>query len=608
MDSITEYLIKSGIALTVFYFFYWMLMRRSTYFVLNRLTLVAALIGSLILPLIRINLTPEVVTNIPVMRIDLTNVVQVISKPEPFWGIREIVLLIYFFGVFITLSRLIYQSVYIHVLANMSNTIIKGNLTIVLVEKEIAPFAYFSKIFIPASKQDESSFESILAHEKSHLRQYHFVDLFLIEIITIVQWFNPIVWLYERTVKEVHEYLADEEVLKQGASKGNYQALLVNQALGGPVFTISHQFNQSLVKKRIIMMTKMKTPRMAKIKALLFVPLTAGLLMAFSNPGPLVRPVIEKVEAFTQQITDAKLLPENGIVQNTLNAENGSITIKGKVLDESTLQPVKRVCIIVKGTTTGTISDPNGNFKIKAEASPSVLVFSHIGYTSVVKEFTENSNIDIHMSKTTAVLNEIVLTYPGEKPNMEIKPDPYVIIDGVPSDRIALNSLDPNNIESVSVLKDENATSVYGEKGKNGVILVITKKENADAGNKDKKQDISEEKATGKKESNHKQIFTMVEQMPSFPGGENELNRFMSNNLRVPDDVIKSGLQGTVYATFIVKEDGSIADAKIISGIGKSCDEEVLRVINLMPKWIPGKQNGEGIPVQFNLPVKYLKQ
>ena len=274
----------------------------------------------------------------------------------------------------------------------MSRTITKGKHTIVLVEKEITPFAYFSKIFIPASKMEETSFESILAHEKSHLSQYHFVDLFLIEIVTIVQWFNPIVWLYERSLKEVHEYMADDEVLKQGVSKGNYQALLVNQALGGPVFTISHQFNQSLILKRIVMMTKMKSPQLAKIKVLLFIPLTAVLLMAFSNPEPIVNPVVEKVESLTQQITDSKLLPDNLTSQNTSATEKGSITIKGKVIDGSTSKPIKGVNIIVQGTTTGTTSDENGAFEIKADGSNIFLVFSHIGYTTSINEYKSNSN------------------------------------------------------------------------------------------------------------------------------------------------------------------------------------------------------------------------
>ena len=596
MDEIVEYLIKSGIALSVFYLFYWLLMRKSTHFGLNRLTLATSLLASLVLPLIKIDLTPEVVaTSIPVMSLDLTTIVRIVSKPEPAWGIREIVLLIYFSGLVITLFRLIYQSMYIHVISKMSRTITKGKHTIVLVEKEITPFAYFSKIFIPASKMEESTFESILAHEKSHLSQYHYIDLFLIEVVTIVQWFNPIVWLYERSVKEVHEYMADDEVLKQGVSKGNYQALLVNQALGGPVFTISHQFNQSLILKRIVMMTKMKTPQLAKIKVLLFIPLTAILLMAFSNPEPLVNPVVEKVQSLSQQITHANLIPDNVTSLNNSAIVKGDITIKGRIIDGSTFKPIKGVNIIVQGTTTGTTSDGNGSFEIKTDGSNVFLVFTHIGYTTLINEYKSSSNdAVIQMYIGAHDLNAVTVKTPGDNQESGIKPYPYVLVDGVAVDEETFKALDPNKIESVNVLKDQSATASYGDKGKNGVILVVTKKGNS--------QD--ESNVTGNQKSESSAVFTVVEEMPSFPGGESERARFFSNNLRVPAESI----EGTVYVSFVVKEDGSITDAKILRGLGKNYDDEVLRVINLMPKWLPGKQNGEAAAVKFNMPVKFSKK
>lgn len=595
MDSIVEYLLKSGIALSVFYLFYWLLMRKSTHFGLNRFTLSVSLLASLILPLFKIDLTPEVVAaNIPVMSIDLANVVRIVSKPEPVWGIREIILLVYFSGFVITFFRLVYQSIYIHVIAKMSHTISKGKYTIVLVETDITPFAYFSKIFIPASKMEESSFESILAHEKSHLRQYHFLDLFLIEIVTIIQWFNPIVWLYERSMKEVHEYMADDEVLRQGVSKGNYQALLVNQALGGPVFTISHQFNQSLILKRIVMMTKMKTPPLAKIKVLLFIPLTAGLLMAFSNPEPIVNPVVSKVESLKQHFTESNLIPAFA-APNTSDKEKGTITIKGKVLDGSTSSPLQGVNIIVRGTTTGAISDEKGDFEIKAKTGKMELVFSYVGYGTIVKEFTESGKAEIHMMKSATVMNEITVKYADEQGNLDIKPFPYVLVDGVPTDEQTFKALDPNTIESVSVFKDEKATAAYGEKGKNGVIVIMLKKGNP----------VNELKVT---ENNNSDIYMVVEEMPKFPGGENEQIRFFSNNLKIPVDGKKGDLEGTVYVSFIVKEDGSIAEAKILRGLGKIYDDEVLRVINLMPKWIAGTQNGKHVAVLINLPVKFTKK
>ena len=102
--------------------------------------------------------------------------------------------------------------------------------------------------------------------------------------MTVLQWFNPVMWFYEKSIKEVHEYLADDAVLHSGSNQGKYQALLVNQAIGGPVFILTNQFNQSLIKKRIMMMKKMKTSQMAKFKALLILPLIAGLMLAFMNP------------------------------------------------------------------------------------------------------------------------------------------------------------------------------------------------------------------------------------------------------------------------------------------------------------------------------------
>lgn len=599
MDNIVEYLIKSGIALSVFYLFYWLLMRKSTHFGLNRFTLAGSIIASLILPLIKINLSPEVVaSSIPVMTIDLANVVRVVSKPEPAWGIREVVLLIYFTGFVITLLRLIYQSFYIHVIANMSRTMIRGRHTIVLVEKDITPFAYFSKIFIPASKVEESSFESILAHEKSHLRQYHFLDLFLIEIVTIIQWFNPVVWFYERSLKEVHEYLADDEVLKQGVSKGNYQALLVNQALGGPVFTISHQFNKSLILKRIVMMTKMKSSKLAKTKALLFIPLAALLLMAFSNPEPIVNPLVEKVAAIKQQIAASNLISDV-TAPNVLVAKEGTITIVGKVIDGSTHKPLESVNIMVKGTTKGTTTDANGAFEIKTEVAPVTLIFTYVGYTTQVTEFKAGSgNAIISMFQGAQDLTEVIVKTPVNQKEVNIKPFPYVLVDGVPVDEETFNALDPNKIAAVKVLKDESATAEYGEKGKNGVIMVITKNENYK----------EETKVAGNPKSENSAIFTIVEDMPRFPGGDEARTKFINENLKIPAEGEKAGIEGTVYVSFTVKEDGSIANAKVLRGLNQSYDEEVSRVINLMPKWVPGMQNGKPVAVLFNMPVKFSKK
>lgn len=100
-------------------------------------------------------------------------------------------------------------------------------------------------------------------------------------------------------------------------------------------------------------------------------------------------------------------------------------------------------------------------------------------------------------------------------------------------------------------------------------------------------------------------VFTVVDDFPSFSGGETKLYEFLANNIVYPKEAEKMGITGIVYVNFIIEQDGSISNARIIRDIGGGCGEEVLRVVNSMPKWNPGRQKGKAVRVQFNLPVKF---
>lgn len=104
------------------------------------------------------------------------------------------------------------------------------------------------------------------------------------------------------------------------------------------------------------------------------------------------------------------------------------------------------------------------------------------------------------------------------------------------------------------------------------------------------------------------QPFTVVEQMPEFPGGDQARVKFLQENIKFPPVARESGITGTVYITFVVGRDGRLSNFKILRGVGGGCDEEALRVLRLMPAWIPGKQAGRTVPVQFNLPIKFTLQ
>jgi len=104
------------------------------------------------------------------------------------------------------------------------------------------------------------------------------------------------------------------------------------------------------------------------------------------------------------------------------------------------------------------------------------------------------------------------------------------------------------------------------------------------------------------------QIFLVVEEMPSFPGGEKEMYRYIGKNIEYPRMAKESGISGRVFVTFVVEKDGRVTDVKILRGIGGGCDEEAVRVIKSMPRWKPGKQRGKPVRVQYRMPIKFTLQ
>jgi len=105
-----------------------------------------------------------------------------------------------------------------------------------------------------------------------------------------------------------------------------------------------------------------------------------------------------------------------------------------------------------------------------------------------------------------------------------------------------------------------------------------------------------------------KEIFTVVEEQPNYPGGDEARIKFLQANMKYPEEAKELGVQGKVFVTFVVEVDGSITDVKVLRGIGSGCDDEAIRVVKSMPKWVPGKQRGVPVRVQFNLPINFKLQ
>lgn len=130
----------------------------------------------------------------------------------------------------------------------------------------------------------------------------------------------------------------------------------------------------------------------------------------------------------------------------------------------------------------------------------------------------------------------------------------------------------------------------------------------AEAPSEDVEIEIVDEKPQVIEQKVEAEIFTVVEEQPAYPGGEEGRMRYLQESIKYPEEAKELGIQGRVFVTFVVEVDGSITDVRVLRGIGGGCDEEAVRVVKAMPKWVPGKQRGVPVRVQFNLPIKFTLQ
>ena len=199
-------------------------------------------------------------------------------------------------------------------------------------------------------------------------------------------------------------------------------------------------------------------------------------------------------------------------------------------------------------------------------------------------------------------------------------------------DYLAVCGLTSENIDAIFVLQSEESKSLYGEAGKNGVIHFRVKGKTAKdmttalakyaqrTGNEEplkisikKPATIDEIQAVGyaptpktnDPSAEQGEIFQVVEEQPMFPGGMEELMKFLQTNIRYPKEAQERGLQGRVIVQFVVNKDGSICDEHVVKSVDPQLDAEALRIVRSMPNWTPGKQRGEAVRVRFTLPVTF---
>ncbi len=579
MEGLLSYLIKSAVWITGFAVVYMIFLQNERYFILNRMYLVTGILASVLFPLI----TVHYIVEMPALRSAQPGGVnaggfELTAVPGGF-SVERMLLVLYAAGVLIMISRYLLQSFSVVRSIRDSERLQGWPVKIVCHPANVTPFSFFSWVVVNPSLTDTETRE-IMNHEMVHVRQRHWLDLLLTGLLCTVQWFNPVVWIYARFIRQNHEYLADEEALRTTSDPALYRAALLNQIAGTPVIDLGNSFNYSLSKKRFHMMKNIVTSPARKLRLLLILPVSVMILYAFAEP-------------------EYKIVTSDEVIYGVQGGSDVQTrTAKGIVVSEDG-KPLQGAAVVLKGTTIGTLSDQQGRFSLDKVPSDGLLVISFVGFETKVVDPVFGYDMIVKMPRATFVTDtvEIAPPPPPPPPVPSGTEEPLYVIDGEITDRGHLD-LAPENVESINILKGESATAKYGDKGKNGVILITMKKTSPEVVSVG---DPAEAQGT----QGEDEKYVVIEEMPQFPGGDDAMRSWISNNVRYPSEAIAQKISGLVYVNFTVGATGKVSNAQINKSVHPLLDAEALRVIAGMPYWKPGRQHGRPVDVGFSVPVEF---
>lgn len=402
MGTFLVYILKSSLCLALFYLFYRLLLSKETFHRFNRIALLGVMLISCLLPLVRVTVDRATVVNTSVMLVEEDMLMypwemQTVVQEEAAFPWREWLVAVYFLGILFFLLRNFLSLGYVFYLIRHSRCQrMENGICLVIHQAGFAPFSWMKYIVISQTDLDENGTD-ILIHEEAHIRNRHSLDLLLVELCIWLQWFNPAAWLLKQELQNVHEYEADEAVLRQGIDAKRYQMLLIKKAVGARLYSIANSFNHSSLKKRITMMIRKKSNPWARAKYLYVLPLAAVTVAAFARPE--ISEPLDEISSV--KVNDLSAITGNNSPENLSVASNSAadVTLKMKVTDQ-TGSPIVGASVLIVNSTSGTLTDLEGNFTLKVGDDQRISV-SYIGMKSVelsVKECLEKQIKEVRLT------------------------------------------------------------------------------------------------------------------------------------------------------------------------------------------------------------------
>ncbi|QNJ97160.1 M56 family metallopeptidase [Constantimarinum furrinae] len=324
------YILKSAACLAILFVFYKLVLERSTMHFFKRIYLLSALIISIIFPLITFTTyVTAAETTIPAPNPEV--LVEVASNQFSIWNYLPVLLWGMYFAGFLFFSIRFIRNL-LSIFNKIKNNPVRKerNVFHVLLSKSIVPHTFFSYIFLNKTQYDAKEIpKEVLLHEQAHASEKHSVDLIFAELIKLVFWFNPFIWLFKSAIKLNHEFLADTRVLKHGINPIDYQQKLVAFSTAGDHQIIQHNAlananTYSFIKKRLTVMKTRTTKRGMWLRSLVILPLLSLMLLSFSNTRYVVVNPIGDINPISQQ-DDKKIILYIKKKQISLNGEEVSV-------------------------------------------------------------------------------------------------------------------------------------------------------------------------------------------------------------------------------------------------------------------------------------------
>lgn len=634
MYSVVLYLIKVVICSGIFFLYYLLALRNKNFHPYNRFYLLVTSAFSCMLPLLHVSMFDVQSNNekmLQLMRLmyggtlpDVT-----VGAEQPHLLTPKTALIFACIAVTVILLALIaVRIVKIYRLKRSFPLTKIEDVDFVYTDIDNAPFSFMRNLFWRNDIElDDETGMQILQHEMAHIRQRHSLDKVYFQLLRAVFWINPVFYFMEKELLLIHEFIADQNAVKDRDGEAFARMLLMTQ-IGKFAFEPAHPFFYSTIKKRLMMITNSRKPKYSYLRRLMVLPLLGCVTLAFAfrahrvaveKQNKAVDNMISVLQQDSVRNAIGKTVTPGDTVHlrlvtgygETIHVKKGD-TVFFKKDTTYSFEPVKKTAAIFVPAgeplyvIDGVPSTREREETITRDEIESINVIKDKAAEAIYGDAAKNGVVIITTKKKQLsqlrkdslrkLQGNKIIVHPADdnKPKVVIGlpaglQHPLIFINGKKSSSGELNNISPDAIKKINVIKD--VSNQYGDEGKNDIIEITTKDTLPQVvvvglGAKDRAQNF-----TG--------TFSSVQEEPSFPGGVNAWSTYLKKNLKenVPVDNNAPPGQYAITVSFLVDKDGDVSEVKAIKApnpdYGTAAEAE--RVIWRSGKWIPAHQNGRAV-------------